>query len=184
VLEPSPGAHNDGLHSSTSFPDFELGSGDSASQTLDTEEATVEEAAPALPAGQAALSAETKVLPQTAQKPSASSLAGQAGESTQASLVPVAQAATPTLDEQLSAARAKAETTTRRLSGLVSWRLALERRVSSNPELSKAYPEGHLEQVAQQIELYSQKRESELSELRELEAEQARSQSNMQDDAD
>jgi len=170
VLEPLPDARSDGSYSSTTFaPDHRFGrSGSFHSQALDTEEAEVEEAAPASSAGQANLSATTvtKVLPQPAQKPPASNLAGQAGESPQASLATEAQAATPTLDEKVAAARAKAEASSRTVTFLEE-RVAIEKKLP----LEAARKEAGLVMLAKQIELHSQRRDRELQEISKLEAE-------------
>lgn len=175
VLERSPDARSDGSYSSTTFvPDHRFGRRDSThSQALDTEEAEVEEAAPApQAAGQADLSAETKskVLPQPAQKPPASN-PGEAGESSQAPLAAEAPAATPTLDDKVLSAIAKAENTNRLLDhhrrGLATFQ-----RLSLGVELSTEAKQ-YLDFEKEQVEVLSRRVVRETQELQALQAEQA-----------
>ena len=169
VLEQSPVRSDGSFTSTTDVPNHKFGRRDSPhSQALDTEEAEVKEAAPAPPAaGQANLSVKTvpRVLPQPAQKPSASNL-GETGESSQASLEPVAPAATPTaLDDKVSTALANARDTTERLRGHAD-KVALFQRLS----LDGSY----LKDQQEMVEVLTRQRESELHKLVGLQVEQAR----------
>ena len=176
VLERSPDARSDGSYSSTTFvPDYRFGRKDSThSQALDTEEAEVEEAAVPAPqvAGQADLSAELKpkVLPQPAQKPPASNH-GEAGESSQAPLAAEAQAATPTLDDKVLSAIAKAE----RTAYIIEHKRQSFKVVESLSDGKKHrdFVQKHLDFEKEQIEVLSRRLDRETQELRALQAEQA-----------